>query len=107
MSVRKLEKEAWEAFFDRFSREMIRNKRVDYAEIQVLSPEIGTQPETKWLPLIGITYDPKDDLLEIAVENLDHLIYHPVEIYVDEQDGRINSLSITQKNGRKEIVELR
>ncbi len=107
MSVRKLDQSEWQAFFDRFSREMIRNNRVDYAEIRVVSPEVGAQPETAWLPLIGITYDPKDDLLEVAVENLDHLVYHPVEIYVDEQEGRINGLSILSKDGRKEIVELR
>jgi hypothetical protein len=33
---------------------------------------LGDQIAANWLPLLGITYEPKDDLLEIALEGLDH-----------------------------------
>jgi hypothetical protein len=34
--------------------------------------------------LLGITYDPNKDLLETALEGLDHLIAHPREISVED-----------------------
>jgi hypothetical protein len=36
------------------------------AEIEVIGLTFGDQWTTKWLPLLGITYDPKADLIEIA-----------------------------------------
>ena len=40
------------------------------AEIEVASLDLGDQIEAEWLPLLGITYDDKDDVLEIALEEL-------------------------------------
>lgn len=107
MAIQKLEKNQWATYFDTFSRDFIKGKRSDYAQIHVLSAENGAQPETAWLPLIGITYDAKSDMLEVAVENMDHLVYHPEEVYVDEEDGVLSSLEIVRKDGTKEIIELR
>jgi Family of unknown function (DUF5335) len=108
MSVRKLEKKAWKAYFNGLSKSYMRHERLDYAEIRIFSQEIGAQPETSWLPLKGITYDDKDDLLEVDVEHLDHLVYHPGEIYVEETpNGMLTTLEIVRKDGIKEIIELR
>lgn len=108
MAIKKLEKKEWKSYFDRFSKSYIRNKRTDYAEIQMLSDEAGMAYETDWVLLKGITYNSKDDSLEIDIEDLGHRIYQPNEIYVDE-DGRsgISSLEIVEKNGNKDIIELR
>ncbi len=108
MSVKKLEKKAWKAYFNGLSKPYMRHERTDYAEIRVFSQEIGAQPETSWLPLEGITYDEKDDLLEVNVEHLDHLVYQPEEIYVEETpEGVLTTLEIIRKDGIKEIIELR
>lgn len=107
MAIQKLERDQWATYFDTFSRDFIRSKRSDYAQIRVLSTEDGAQPETSWLPLIGLTYDAKSDLLDVSVENMDHLVYQPEEIYVDEEDGVISSLEVVRKDGTKEIIELR
>ena len=108
MGIKKIEKSAWGAYFDAFSRQFRGTRRTDYAEIRVFSKELGAHKETSWLPLVGITYDRKDDLLEVAVENMDHLIYHPDQIYVDEAGvGVIKSLQIIRKDGTREVIELR
>jgi hypothetical protein len=108
MATRKLARAAWGPYFDALSKPLVRGRRIDYAELRVLSPEDGAQPHTGWLPLAGITYDHKDDVLEIAVEHLDHLVFHPVEIYVDElKDGVVASLAVVQADGTREIIELR
>lgn len=108
MSIKKLDKKAWKDYFNGLSKSYMRHERMDYAEIRVFSQEIGAQPETSWLPLEGITYDDRDDLLEVNVQHLDHLVYQPEEIYIDETpDGVLTTLEIIRKDGIKEIIELR
>ena len=103
MAVRRLDKAEWRPFFDRASKAVI-GKR---AEIEIASLALGDQIEADWLPLIGITYDPKNDILEIVLDGLDHLIPHPHEIYVDEAAGQLTSLEIIDRDGVSQIVQLR
>ncbi len=63
MAIRKLDKTKWQAFFDRVSKGLI-GKR---AEIEIASLALGSQIEAEWLPLFGIVYDPKNDIIEIAL----------------------------------------
>jgi hypothetical protein len=37
-------------------------------EIETASLKLGGQVAAEWLPMIGLSYDPKDDLIEIALE---------------------------------------
>lgn len=108
MAVKKLERSEWQTFFDTFSKNFLKDDQPEYAEIQILSEDMGAQPETGWLVLEGITYDSGDDLLDIKVENLDRMILHPSEIYVDEDTGGwITSMEIVERDGTKDIIEIR
>jgi hypothetical protein len=107
MVIRSLPRAEWAAYFDAFSRAKQHTGRVDYAEVRVFSPEIGAQPETRWLPLLGLTYDPKDDLLEVQVTGLDHLVAHPTAIYVEEAGGRLDRMEVIRRDGTQEVVEIR
>jgi hypothetical protein len=97
MTTRKLDKKQWRTFFDGISK-ILEGK-------QGLS--LGNQVEAEWLPLLGIAYDPNDDLVEVALEGLDHIIPRPREIYVEDETGGIGSLEIIDGDGRKQIVKLR
>jgi hypothetical protein len=103
MAIRKLEKAEWQRYFDRISKAMT-GKR---AEIEIASLALGDQIEAEWLPLIGIAYDPKDDILEIALDGVDHLIPHPHEIHVDETGILLTSLEVIDRDGVSQIVQLR
>jgi hypothetical protein len=103
MAVRKLDKAEWQAYFDRISKVLV-GKR---AEIEVASLALGDQIEAEWLPLLGIAYDPKDDVLEIALEGDDHLINKPQEIYVDSEGIELTSVEVIDGNGARQIVQLR
>jgi len=83
MAAQKIDKSKWQAFFDRLSRGLVGMR----AEIEVASLALGDQIEAEWLPLMGITYDSKNDVLEIALEGLDHLIKHPKEVWADAGAG--------------------
>ena len=99
----KLEKSQWRAYFDRTSKALV-GKR---AEIEVASLKLGDQIEAEWLPLFGITYDPKDDILEIALDEVDHLINKPREVYVEEESLELTSLEVVDADGVRQIVVLR
>ena len=80
MAIRRLERAEWAAFCARASRGYL-GKQV---EVEVLSAEIGCQVQVHGLPLIGLSYDPKDDLIELFVGELSHFIRTPRRFYVDE-----------------------
>ncbi len=102
MATRKLDKKEWKTFFDRVSK-TLKGKQ---AEIEVASLRLGDQVQAEWLPLHGIAYDPKDDLMEVTLEGLDHMIAKPHEIYVDGTVG-LESVEIIDADGTKQIVKLR
>jgi len=103
MSARKLEKNEWHGFFDFLSKVLIGAR----TEIHVESLALGDQVEAEWLPLLGMDYDDKNEMVEIALEGLDHMIRCPREISVDEGNGAIVSLQIIDGDGNQQIVLLR
>lgn len=108
MAIRKIEKQEWKNYFNTFSKNFLVDEQPEYAEIKIISESLGDQPETSWLLLQDIAYDPRNDVLDIIVEKLDHRIQHPTEIYVDEEDdGWVTSIQIAQGDGTKDIIELR
>jgi hypothetical protein len=103
MATLKLEKAEWHPFFDRMSKALV-GKR---AEIEIASLTLGDQIEAEWLPILGITYEPKTDTLEIALDGLDHLIEYPNEIYVDATGIELRNIEIIDREGVAQIVRLR
>jgi hypothetical protein len=103
MPIRKLDKSEWRTFFDRITKGLL-GKR---AEIEVAALNLGDQIEVEWLPLLGITYDSKDDIVEIALDGLDHLVHGPKEIYVDIAGAGLTRLEIIDRDGVARIVQLR
>jgi hypothetical protein len=103
MTTRKLDKKEWHTFFDGVTR-MLEGKQ---AEIEVASLHLGDQVAATWLPLIGITYDPEDDIVEVALEGLDHLIAKPREIYVEGGNEAIAAVEIVDADDVRQIVKLR
>ena len=99
-----LERSRWQTYFDHMSR-VLAGKSV---ELEVAALDLGDQVEAKWLPLLGVDYDPADDLVEIALEGVDHLIRRPREIFIDD-DGALglSSLMIVDGEGRQHIAQFR
>jgi hypothetical protein len=50
---------------------------------------------------------PKDDLLSIALDGLDHMIPGPIEIHVDEGETGVTSFEVVDAAGVRHIVQLR
>jgi hypothetical protein len=99
MTARKLDKKHWKPFFDGISKVL----GAKQAEIEVLSLDLGDQVEAEWLPLLGLTYDPKNDVLDVELEGLDHMISKPSEIDVEDGGVGLSSLAITDAEGRGKL----
>lgn len=100
---RRLPESEWSAFFTRVSDGVL-GKR---AEIEVASLDLGDQILAEWVPLLGITYDTEDDLLDVALERTSHLIRHPKEILVDEGPDGLRSVAVVDGAGTRQVVRLK
>lgn len=103
MRSRKLEQSEWKPYSDRISKALV-GKR---AEVEVVSLDLGRQVQAEWLPIHGVTFDPKNKLFEIALEGLDHLIPAPQEVHALEGPEGLESLEIVDADGRRQIVRLK
>ena len=59
------------------------------------------------MSLIGLVYDPKDDIVEVALEGLDHMIHKPREVYVEEEGGQLSSFEAIYADGGRQIIKLK
>ena len=103
MSIEKLEKQAWAAYFDSMSK-VLTGKQ---AEIDVESLSLGVQVASRFAPLHGITYDHKGDMLEIMLERWEHNISHVGEIWIDRDGISLNSIRVVDTDGVEQIIKLR
>jgi hypothetical protein len=102
MATRDIPQTEWRTFFDVLSR-ILSGSRL---EVEAASLELGDQIVAEWLPLVGITYDSRNDLLDVSMkgtEHFSHLIRHPRTIAVQEEEGAIRSIAVTT-DGIAEIL---
>jgi hypothetical protein len=57
-------KSEWKAFFDRMSKGIVGK----WAEIEVASLDLGDQVLAEWIPLLGISYDPISDRVDVILD---------------------------------------
>lgn len=103
MGTHQLQRAQWRPYFDWVSKNLVGFQ----AEIETAGLKLGDQINQEWILLNGLVYDPKDDLLEIATGDLDHLIYHPRDIYVDDAGTMLRSIEVIDAEGNRQIVKLR
>ena len=101
----------WQHFFDQ------QTKVHEGAEvsIEVLSLDFGDQHEVERLPLASLTYDPKDDVVIVAVGGRDgrypvvlrHFIDHPQQILGDPSvPGTVYALEVVGADDTRTITTL-
>jgi hypothetical protein len=100
---RKMERGEWQSYFDRLSRGL----GAQQAELEVDALGVGAQVAHDWANVQGIAYDPKDDRVEVVIEDLDHMIPKPKEIWVDETAGAVANVEVVDGEGQHHIVKFR
>jgi hypothetical protein len=73
----------------------------------VASLDLGDQIVAEWIPLLGITYDLRDDLLDVALDRANRLIRHPRGINVEEAQAGLASVAVVDTEGARHIVRLK
>ncbi|MFL0419416.1 DUF5335 domain-containing protein [Sphingomonas sp. 179-I 2A4 NHS] len=96
-------KAEWSEYLNRASRAMIGLR----AEIEVASLELGDQIEAQYLPITGIFYDHKDDLVGVTLEGLDHMIRHPQSIYVEASPDGLSAIAVIDRDGTNHLIKLK
>ncbi len=103
MAINEIPRSGWESYFNRVAKTLDAKE----AEIEVAGLDIGDQIEAEWVRLTGISYDPKDDVLSLATEKLDHMIHHPRSVYVEAEIDGLHSMEVTDRDGHKQIVKFK
>ena len=96
-------KSDWARYCERLSEMLETNK----AEVEVASLTLGDQIEAEWLPFLGISYDEKDDVIDIALEGVDHNIEHPQRLRADGNFTGLLTLEIQDAGGAQHLVRLK
>ena len=96
-------RDEWRPFFDRMSQGLLGK----WAEVEAASLDLGDQIVAEWVPLLGITYDSNDDLVDVALDRANHLIRRPRQIMVEEADGGLKSVTVLDAGGTRHIVRLK
>jgi hypothetical protein len=98
-----VDKSKWQAAAELLSRSI----HGQPARLEVAGLRLGDQIEAEWAPLRSVSYDPKDDLFDIQLEGVDHLVRHPRSFAVRERGGLADSLAVVDGEGDEHIVQLR
>lgn len=103
MAVARLDRTQWGSFFDH-ATQILAGK---HTEIEIVHPALGHQVEVNRLPLLGMSYDASNDTIGILLEGIEHIINHPLIIYIDHAPGLAVSLQIIDTSGVQQIIVLR
>jgi hypothetical protein len=103
MTIQSIEQRNWGPFLDTLSQTLIGKQ----AEIEVASLDLGDQMLAEWLPLLGISYDHKDNLVAVSLDGVDHLIPSPRELHADMDASGLAALIVIDDEGRRQIVRLK
>ena len=95
-------------YFDEFTKHFLQGGSHEEVDVEVLSPDLGDQYVAEGVHLMGITYEPKDNSLELELDSGDHRIDEPKEVWtIEETDGFVNTIEVVHKDSTKEIVKIR
>ena len=100
---RMIPKAEWRTFFDAMSS-MLTGKRV---QIEAASLELGDQIVAEWLPLLGVTYDSRDDLFDVALGEYNHLIRRPRQVLVQEGPHGVETIAVVAEDGVQQVLRLK
>ncbi|HEB57175.1 MAG TPA: hypothetical protein ENI98_12905 [Gammaproteobacteria bacterium] len=105
MATQIIEKEHLKDYLEHFNNVA----PTELTEIEVAGLALGDQIAAKWTLLSGISYDPKNDVIVVDLDNgsLQHSIQKPVEFIVQEEDDGIRSFQIKCSDDHLHIINFR
>jgi hypothetical protein len=94
-------------YFEAFTRRYLVNESTDVADVEVLSPTLGDQPMATGSHLLGISYEPKRNALEVELEAGDVRTFQPKEVWVvEEENGFLRAVEIVRDDDTRELIQV-
>jgi len=98
-----IDKNSWKEFFEFASK----NAKGQQIELEIIGMDIGDQIEEEWVNLVGMSYDPNEEILFVHTATDDHPILKPQEV-VSSVDGSVtHSIAVKDSNGVVQIIKFR
>lgn len=91
----------WKDYIDMVSKGLA-GKSV---EIEVITDDFGCQRGCAPRRFFGMAFNPQDNSMEVACEDLDHHIQNPVAIYFETEGPCIKSCGIVAQDGSRQILQ--
>lgn len=108
LSTTKIPRDQLQSYFDKFTKHFLRYETTNAVDVEVLTQELGDQFEAEGAYLVGVTYDPKSNAMELAFESGDHRVYRPTEVWtLEESDGFVKAIEIVHHDGAREVVRVK
>jgi hypothetical protein len=102
-TIRALTRAEWRRYCDRVSKSVAGNR----VELDVASLGFGDRVEARWMPLLGVVFDPRGDVLEIALDGLSHSIVAPRELLLEETERGLVAMEIVAADESVETLRFR
>jgi hypothetical protein len=102
-TLRNVPKPEWPSFLGTVSKALL-GKR---AEVEVAGLDLGDQIVAEWIPIIGVTYDGKDDLVDVALDSGSHLIRQPRQMAVQETSSGVERIAVIDADGTEHTVRFK
>jgi hypothetical protein len=104
-TTRKIPITEWTTYLDGISARLRADRVPRSATVEVLSVQHGDQVATATSPLRGLAYDAGRDSFMVLMDDVDHFVLCPVEIWAMEDDGGLlSALEVVCPDGSKQIV---
>ena len=103
MTIETIDRAQWHPFFESLTR-AIRGRGSD---VEVASAELGDQMLAQGKTLLGISYDERSGVLEIALNGLDHRIAAPASLHVDREGGAVRGIEVLGSDAARTLIRLR
>ncbi len=100
MGSKVLAKAEWAAYFSHL-HEAVQGKEI---KIEIVGATVGDQILVKSTPLLGATYEVKQDMLELLVEGMTHVIERPRKITVQDEEGEVVAIEVLDLADRHQIL---
>ncbi|WSH69124.1 DUF5335 family protein (plasmid) [Rhizobium ruizarguesonis] len=102
MATRIIDENEWHAYFTNLSKTL----EGRHVRIEIVGATLGDQVLAASSQLLGITYEPKKNTIEVFLPGLDHVIDHPKSISVEEDNGALVAMDIVDRSDQHQIVTL-
>ena len=104
----KVPQERLAEYFTAFTKRFLRDDSPEAVDVEVIQPGLGEHVAVHGVRLLGITFDPEANSLEVELDAGDHRVYDPREVWtVEESDGFLSTIEVVHRDGGRDVISVR